>query len=82
MRINTGKAKCIIMSSQGHIFRGIRRLLQRMQEELGLPVYVLTDFDPWGLSSYSVLKYSSISLAHITEKLAVPGCKFPWNNRR
>ncbi|MFH1065418.1 MAG: DNA topoisomerase IV subunit A [Nanoarchaeota archaeon] len=70
------KQKCIIMSSQGQTTRGIRRLLQRMQEELGLPIYVLTDFDPWGLYIYSVLKYGSISLAHITEKLAVPGCKF------
>lgn len=70
------KQKCIIMSSQGQTTRGIRRLLQRMQEELGLPIYVLTDFDPWGFYIYSVLKYGSISLAHITEKLAVPGCKF------
>jgi len=70
------KHECIIMSSQGQTTRGIRRLLQRMQEELGLPVYVLTDFDPWGIYIYSVLKYGSISLAHITEKLAVSGCKF------
>lgn len=70
------KNNCIIMSSQGQTTRGIRRLLQRMQEELKLPVYVLTDFDPWGIYIYSVLKYGSISLAHITEKLAVGGCKF------
>ncbi|MDD4878048.1 MAG: DNA topoisomerase IV subunit A [Candidatus Nanoarchaeia archaeon] len=70
------KQHCIIMCSQGQATRGIRRLLQRMQDELKLPVYVLTDFDPWGIYIYSVLKYGSISLAHITEKLSVGGCKF------
>jgi len=70
------KMKCAIIASQGQATRGIRRLLQRMNTELGLPIYVLTDFDPWGIYIYSVLKTGSISLAHISERLAIPGAKF------
>ena len=70
------KLNCIIISSQGQATRGIRRLLQRMHDEAGLPVYVLTDNDVWGFYIYSVLKTGSISLAHASERLAVPSAKF------
>ncbi len=70
------KLKCVIIASQGQATRGIRRLLKRMNSELGLPIYVLTDFDPWGFYIYSVLKTGSIALAHISERLAIPGAKF------
>jgi len=70
------KHNCIIMSSQGQTTRGIRRLLQRLGEEFKLPIYVLTDYDPWGFYIYSVIKYGSISLAHISGKMAIPQVKF------
>ncbi|MFQ6020726.1 MAG: DNA topoisomerase IV subunit A [Candidatus Aenigmatarchaeota archaeon] len=70
------KLNCLIMCSQGQATRGVRRLLQRLHLEHSLPVYVLTDFDPWGFYIYSVLKFGSISLAHISERLAIPGAKF------
>ena len=70
------KLNCIIVSSQGQSTRGIRRLLQRLSTEFKLPIYVLTDFDPWGVYIYSVLKFGSISLAHISERLAIPQAKF------
>jgi len=70
------KMKCAIIASQGQATRGIRRLLQRMNTELGLPIYVLTDLDPYGIYIYSVLKTGSISLAHISERLAIPDAKF------
>lgn len=70
------KLNCIIIGSQGQATRGIRRLLQRLSTEHNLPIYVLTDFDPWGFYIYSVLKFGSISLAHISEELAIPGAKF------
>ncbi|MHA2105625.1 MAG: DNA topoisomerase IV subunit A [Candidatus Hodarchaeales archaeon] len=70
------KMNCAIIASQGQATRGIRRLLKRMNKELKLPIYVLTDFDPWGFYIYSVLKFGSISLAHISEKLAIPDAKF------
>jgi DNA topoisomerase-6 subunit A len=70
------KLNCAIVSSQGQATRGVRRLLQRLHLEHKLPVFVLTDFDPWGLYIYSVLKFGSISLAHISERLAIPDAKF------
>ncbi|MBR9700464.1 DNA topoisomerase IV subunit A [Candidatus Woesearchaeota archaeon] len=70
------KQNCIIMSSQGQSTRGIRRLLQRLSSEHKLPIYVLTDNDPWGIYIYSVLKFGSISLAHMSEGLAISNIKY------
>ncbi|MDD9953239.1 MAG: DNA topoisomerase IV subunit A [Candidatus Woesearchaeota archaeon] len=70
------KQNCIIVSSQGQSTRGIRRLLQRLSSEHKLPIYVLTDNDPWGIYIYSVLKYGSISLAHMSEGLAISNVKY------
>ncbi len=70
------KLDCVIIASQGQATRGIRRLLKRLNEEHNLPIYVLTDFDPWGFYIYSVIKFGSISLAHLSDKLAIPEAKF------
>jgi len=70
------KNNCILVTSQGQTTRGIRRLLQKLAEEKNLPIYVMTDFDPWGFYIYSVIKYGSIALAHASEKLTIPGVKF------
>ena len=67
---------CIILSSQGQTTRGIRRLLQRLYQEHNLPIYVLADYDCYGFYIYSVIKFGSINLAHISEKMAIPGVKF------
>ncbi|MDD5416896.1 MAG: DNA topoisomerase IV subunit A [Candidatus Aenigmarchaeota archaeon] len=69
------KLNCIIISSQGQATRGIRRLLRRLNDEYKLPIYILVDNDPWGYYIYSVLKYGSIALANISEKLAIPSAK-------
>lgn len=70
------KQDCIIMSSQGQTTRGIRRLLQRLSQDHKLPIFVLADFDPWGMYIYSVIKFGSINLAHISEKMTIPNVKF------
>ncbi|MBS3139010.1 DNA topoisomerase IV subunit A [Candidatus Woesearchaeota archaeon] len=70
------KQDCIIMSSQGQTTRGIRRLLQRLSKEHNLPIYVLTDLDAYGWYIYSVIKYGSISLAHMADVLAIPEVHF------
>lgn len=70
------KQNCIIVSSQGQSTRGIRRLLQRLSTEHKLPIYVLTDNDPWGIYIYSVLKYGSISLAHMSEGMAISNIRY------
>ncbi len=70
------KQNSIIMSSQGQSTRGVRRLLQRLSTEHKLPIYVLTDNDPWGIYIYSVLKYGSISLAHMSDELAISDVRY------
>jgi len=69
------KLNCIIMCSQGQATRGVRRLLKRLHDEFKLPVYVLVDGDPWGVYIYSVIKYGSISLAHMSDSLAIPSAR-------
>ena len=70
------KHNCILMTSLGQATRGARRLLQRMSDELKLPIYVLVDNDPWGLYIYSVLKQGSIKLAYESMRMAVPNVRF------
>lgn len=70
------KHNCILTEGGGQPPRGVRRLLHRLHNELGLPVYCLLDCDPWGHYIYSVIKQGSISLAFESERLAIPEAKF------
>ncbi|MCG3178728.1 MAG: Type 2 DNA topoisomerase 6 subunit A [Phycisphaerae bacterium] len=70
------KHKCVILHGGGQPPRGVRRLLFRLHNELKLPVYVLTDNDPWGYYIYSVVKQGSINLAFESERMAVPRARF------
>lgn len=67
---------CILTEGAGQPPRGVRRLLKRLNEEHGLPIYCLLDCDPWGHYIYSVIKQGSISLAFESERLAIPEAKF------
>ncbi|MGN6504616.1 MAG: DNA topoisomerase IV subunit A [Tepidisphaeraceae bacterium] len=70
------KHNCILTEGSGQPPRGVRRLLRRLNEELGLPIYCLLDCDPWGHYIYAVIKQGSISLAFESERLAIPEAKF------
>ncbi len=70
------KHNCILTEGGGQPPRGVRRLLQRLHRELGLPVYCLLDCDPWGHYIYSVIKQGSINLAFESQRMAVPDAKF------
>jgi DNA topoisomerase VI subunit A len=70
------KHNCILTEGSGQPPRGTRRLLRRLNEELGLPIYCLLDCDPWGHYIFSVIKQGSISLAFESERLAIPDAKF------
>ncbi len=70
------KHNCILTEGAGQPPRGVRRLLKRLNQEYGLPIYCLLDCDPWGHYIYSVLKQGSISLAFESERLAIPDAKF------
>ncbi|MFU8829735.1 MAG: DNA topoisomerase IV subunit A, partial [Phycisphaerales bacterium] len=70
------KHNCILTEGSGQPTRGVRRMLRRLNEELGLPVYCLLDCDPWGHYIYSVIKQGSIALAYESERMAIPDAKF------
>ena len=71
------KHNCIILTTQGQAARGARRLIQRLATEFEkLKVYVFTDADSFGWYIYSVIKYGSISLAYVSERLGTPKAKF------
>jgi len=68
--------RCMIVHGGGQPPRGVRRLIYRLHHELGLPVYVLVDNDPWGYYIYSVVKQGSINLAFESTRMAVPAARF------
>jgi len=70
------KNKCILITAGGQPDRPARRLVKRLNEELGLPVYVLTDADPYGFYIYSVYRIGSITLSHESVRLACPRARF------
>ena len=67
---------CILTEGGGQPPRGVRRLLRRLHEELGLPIYCLLDCDPWGHYIYSVIKQGSINLAFESQRMAVPNARY------
>jgi len=70
------KYKAILITSAGQPDRATRRFVRRLNEELKLPVYILTDADPYGWYIYSVFKIGSITLSYESERLATPKAKF------
>jgi DNA topoisomerase-6 subunit A len=67
---------CVLTHGAGQPPRGVRRLLQRFNQELKLPIICVLDCDPWGHYIYSVIKQGSISLAFESTRLAIPDAKF------
>ena len=70
------KHKCVLVTTQGQPARGCRRIIQRLSTEYKLPVYVFCDSDPYGWYIYSVIKFGSMSLAHVSNRLGTPHAKY------
>ncbi|MBD6955933.1 MAG: DNA topoisomerase IV subunit A [Thermoplasmata archaeon] len=70
------KARAILVHLKGQPARSTRRLLKRLNEELGLPVLVFTDGDPWSFRIYASVAYGAIKTAHLSEYLATPTAEF------
>ncbi|MFN3803621.1 MAG: DNA topoisomerase IV subunit A [Pyrobaculum sp.] len=66
----------ILVTAKGMPDRATRRFVRRLSDEYKLPVYVLTDGDPYGWYIYSVYKSGSIKLSYESERLATPEAKF------
>lgn len=67
---------CLLTHGGGQPPRGVRRMLNRLHNELNLPVYCLLDNDPWGYYIYSVIKQGSINLAFESKRMAIPDAKY------
>ncbi len=67
---------CILVTGEGMFPRGVRRFIKLLHEKLKLPVITFVDGDPYGFYIYSVLKYGSINLAHLSDRYAVPTAKY------
>jgi DNA topoisomerase VI subunit A len=70
------KKNCILIGTGGQPSRGTRLLIQRLNDEYKLPVYVFADADAYGVYIYSVIKSGSISLAHVSDRISTPSAKF------
>jgi DNA topoisomerase-6 subunit A len=66
----------VLLHLKGQPSRATRRMLKRMNEELGIPVVVFTDGDPWSYRIYASVAYGSIKAAHMSELLATPSAHF------
>lgn len=70
------KFNTLIVGLKGQAARATRRFLKRVNEELGLPIYICNDGDPWGFHIATVIMSGSAKLAHVNHDLATPNAKF------
>ncbi|MCX8208073.1 MAG: DNA topoisomerase IV subunit A [Sulfolobales archaeon] len=70
------KYRAVLITSAGQPDRATRRFVRRLNEELKLPTYVISDSDPYGFYIYSVFKTGSITLSYESERLAIPNARF------
>ncbi|MDI6819979.1 MAG: DNA topoisomerase IV subunit A [Candidatus Hodarchaeaceae archaeon] len=70
------KFDALIVGLKGQAARATRRFLKRAHDELGLPVYLNCDGDPFGFHIAMVIISGSAKLAYINHELAVPDAKY------
>ena len=61
------KHKSLLISCGGQAPRQTRSFIRRLHDELGLPVYILTDGDPWGMHIAQVIISGSANAAHLRD---------------
>jgi DNA topoisomerase-6 subunit A len=66
----------ILVHLKGQPARSTRRIIRRLNAELGLPVAVFTDGDPWSYRIFATVAYGAIKSAHLSEHLVTPSAKF------
>ena len=66
----------VLLHLKGQPARSTRRMLKRLNNELGLPVVVFTDGDPWSYRIFASIAYGSIKAAHMSDILVTPGAQF------
>jgi DNA topoisomerase-6 subunit A len=66
----------LVVHLKGQPARATRRITKRLHDELGLPVVVFTDGDPWSYRIFGSVAYGSIKSAHLSTYLATPEARF------
>jgi DNA topoisomerase-6 subunit A len=61
------KFNAILIHTAGQPPRATRHMIQRLNSELGLPVYVFCDADPWGMSIAITIICGSANAAHLKD---------------
>ncbi|PCN51254.1 DNA topoisomerase [Candidatus Geothermarchaeota archaeon ex4572_27] len=69
------KYKAILISTSGQAPRAARYLIRRLHDELGLPIYIFTDGDVYGMHIAGVIIFGSANSAHIRQ-LHTPDAKW------
>ncbi|KAM5548039.1 DNA topoisomerase 6 subunit A [Rosa sericea] len=64
--------KCIIMTGKGMSDLALREFAKYIMDTFEIPIFLLSDSDPWGIEIYAVFKYGSESMAFDSENLANP----------
>lgn len=67
---------CLVVHLKGQPARATRRIIKRLHDELGLPITVFTDCDPWSYRIFGSVRYGSIKSAHLSKYLATPEAQF------
>ncbi len=67
--------KAVLIQLGGQPPRSTRRLMRNLNKTLGLPVYLFTDGDPWGMHIAKVVISGSANSAHI-KNLTIPDAKW------
>ena len=70
------KHNCLVITGKGQPDRGTRRMINRLHNELKLPILVCADADVWGFYIYSVIKQGSINLSFVSDRLGTPEAKY------
>lgn len=69
------KHNALLVLTAGQAPRATRHFIRRLNKELELPVYILTDGDPWGMHIAMVIISGSANAAHIRD-LTTPDAKW------
>jgi len=69
------KFKAILIYTAGQAPRSTRYFIRRLNQELGLPAYIFSDADPWGMHIAMVIISGSANAAHLRE-LTTPDAKW------
>lgn len=65
----------LLVHTAGQPPRATRRMVRRLNQELGLPIFVFCDADPWGMAIAITIICGSANAAHLRE-LATPEARW------